>query len=86
MAEKPNTNVEVTEAQRQIILSALTDKLLDVKRYIHGSKVPKKPAPVDTCCEAHFERHRYRRENYVALKKQLRAVNATIALFGDGGS
>jgi len=81
MAEKPNTNIEVTEAQRQIILSALTDKLLDVKRYISGSKVPKEPGPEDTCCDAHRERHRFRRENYEALKKQLKAVQNTIELF-----
>lgn len=81
MAETPNTSVEVTEAQRQMILSALTDKLLDVERYIRGSKVPKTPGPEDTCCAVHLERHRYRRENYEALKKQLKAVTSTIRLF-----
>lgn len=81
MADSPTTHIEMTEAQRGIILSALTEKLLDVKRYISGSKVPEVPGPEDTCCEAHVERHRIRRENYVALKRQLTAVNATIELF-----
>lgn len=73
--------VQITEQQREIVLGALYDKLLDCDRYIFGSEEKDAPGPLDTCCEGHLVRYEQRLANYRALKAQKEAVEATIELF-----
>lgn len=78
------TTVEVTEEQRQIVLGALTEKLLDAERYLFGSGVDDEPGVLDRCCTAHLARYERNKEIHRALKEQKRAVQAMITLFSAG--
>jgi hypothetical protein len=80
-APDATTTVEITEAQRNMVLSGLTNELLDAERYIRGSEENDEPGPEDACCPTHLARYEYRKEMYQALKKKKKAVKAVIALF-----
>ncbi|MET0885375.1 MAG: hypothetical protein ABWX92_02900 [Mycetocola sp.] len=83
MAKKPTTTitVEITEAQRNFVISGLYNELLDAERYIAGSKEADKPGPLDSCCPEHLARYEHRKEMHQSLKQRKKAVEATIALF-----
>jgi hypothetical protein len=86
MAKKSTTTttVEITEAQRNIVLNGLINELLDNKRYISGSEVDDEPGPLDSCCPAHLARYEQHKRNYVALKEKKKAVEDVIKLFSKG--
>lgn len=72
---------ELTKEQLSIVLSALTDKILDVEHYLIGSKVDDEPGPLDKCCAGHLARYEERKRTYEALTNQKEAVKATLKLF-----
>ena len=78
--------IELSESQRRIILGALTEKLVDVERYLRSSQVDANPGPLDTCCDAHRQRHQVRLETYRALKAQRRNVRKTLSLLDDAAT
>lgn len=84
MTKTSTLSVTISERQRQTVLNALTDKLVETKGYLRGSEAPASPGPEDSCCDAHLARYRYRRETYEALLAQRVHVEETIAAFSEG--
>lgn len=82
MSNSETRTVEVTGQQRNLILNALYDKLLDNRRYMSGSGLPTDaPGPLDSCCAGHLARYERDKETYLSLLEQKKAINATILLF-----
>lgn len=71
----------VTESQRQTILNALTERLIEAEGYLRGSRLPATPAPEHTCCEFHRARFERDRNVYLAMEAKKRDIEALIQTF-----
>jgi len=78
---EPTMTVELTALQRSVVLNGLHDQLLEVNRYLSGSKVAKEPGPMDTCCPEHLARYERDKDTYALLKARKKGVVSCLELF-----
>lgn len=76
-------SVTVSETQRQTILNALTERLVEAEGYLRSSQVSDTPLPEHECCDFHRMRYERDRELHLAMKARKRAVKSLIGLFSE---
>jgi hypothetical protein len=71
-------NVELTQTDLGLLLSAMYEKSSETDRYAKGYDAPDVPEERHTCCQAHWMRYERDREQSKALKKRLKAERKLI--------
>lgn len=71
----------VSESQRNTVLNALHERLVDAKRYTINSKISESPGPEDECCAIHLARFERRRDEHRALADHEQEIRRTITIF-----
>lgn len=69
------------DEQRNIVLSALHDKLTETERYLMGSIPGETPAAEENCCDYHRMRWQRDREVHLSLLSRKKTIKAVIRQF-----